>query len=147
MKAQVAAAHSPGTETSVVLRGHLVNDRFLCNELGDPPPSAQSQNPVLPPTATPRERVNARMELGSCASCHRYMDYIGLGMEDMDALGRSRAKYASGADVDTAGQILALEVGEREFSGTADLAAKLGSSDQFASCLTKQWYRYAVDRH
>ena len=146
VKAQVAAAHSSGTETSVVLRGRLVNERLLCNDLGDPPPNAQSQNPVLSPTATPRERVEARMAMGSCAGCHRFMDYIGLGMEDMDALGRTRTTYTSGAAVDDVGQILALDQADRDFTGTAELAAKIGSTDQFASCLTKQWYRYAVGR-
>jgi hypothetical protein len=142
-KAQVAVAHSSVGETSVVQRGKFVHDRFLCLDLGAPPPGAQGLNPVLPATATPRERVDARMKVAGCASCHTLMDNVGLGMEDVDTLGRARSKYATGAAVDARGRIVALPA-DGDFVGTAGLAGKLAGHLAFSDCITRQWYRYAT---
>jgi hypothetical protein len=142
-KAQVATAHSSVGETSVVKRGKFVHDRFLCVDLGTPPPDAQALSPVLPASASPRDRVDARMKIASCAGCHMLMDNVGLGMEDVDALGRARTKYTSGASIDAHGRIVALP-SNQDFVGTAGLASKLAGHPAFSDCLTRQWYRYAT---
>jgi hypothetical protein len=146
-KAQVAAAHSPVNDTSVILRGKFVNDRFMCFELGAPPPGVQAMNPVLPAGATPRQRMDARMNIAQCATCHRFMDNAGIGLEDFDHLGRPRAAYADGKAVDANGRLMALEGADQSFVGTAGLAKKLASSEQFAGCISRQWYRYATGHH
>jgi uncharacterized protein DUF1592/uncharacterized protein DUF1588/uncharacterized protein DUF1595/uncharacterized protein DUF1585 len=142
-KAQVATAHSSVGETSVVLRGKFVHDRLLCVDLGAPPPNAQAMNPMLPANATPRDRVDARLKMSACAGCHTLMDNVGLGMEDVDALGRARTKYTSGAPVDAHGRVVAL-LSDGDFVGTAGLAGKLAGHAAFSDCLTRQWYRYAT---
>jgi hypothetical protein len=142
-KAQVATAHSSVGETSVVRRGKFVHDRLLCVDLGTPPPGAQDMNPVSPANASPRDRVDARLKIGTCAACHTLMDNVGLGMEDIDAVGRARTKYASGAAVDARGRIVALP-SDGDFVGTAGLAAKLAGHPAFSDCLARQWYRYAT---
>jgi hypothetical protein len=146
-KAQVAIAHSAAGDTSIVQRGRFVDERLLCFDLGVPPPGVQAMNPVLPPSATVRERMEARMKIASCGACHQYLDYAGIGMEDIDHLGRFRAKYPSGATVDAAGKLLALAGTDQEFTGTAALAHKLAASPDVAGCITRQWFRYVVGRH
>jgi hypothetical protein len=141
-KAQVAVAHSAVGETSVVQRGKFIYERLLCQDLGTPPPGAQSMNPVLPPDATPRARVEARNQIATCAACHQQLDFAGLGMEDVDALGLQRARYASGAPVDATGILRALP-GSPTFQGTAALAHLLAAEPSVGSCLARQWYRYA----
>jgi hypothetical protein len=64
-------------------------------------------------------------------------------MEDIDAIGRARTKYASGAPVDARGRIVALP-SDGDFVGTAGLAGKLASHPAFSDCVTRQWYRYAT---
>jgi hypothetical protein len=142
-KAQVAVAHSPVGDTSVVQRGKFVHDRLLCIDLGTPPPGAQAQNPMLAPTATPRERVDARLKIATCAGCHTLMDNVGLGMEDLDGLGRARTKYPSGTTIDAHGRIVALPT-DGDFVGTSGLAGKLARHVAFSDCMTRQWYRYAT---
>lgn len=146
-KAQVAVAHSPVGDTSVILRGKFVHERLLCVDLGSPPPGAVAMNPVLPDDATPRDRIDARAKMVSCNACHHLIDNVGIGMEDLDHLGRHRTRYTSGAPVDVAGKLLALDDPEPTFSGTADLARKLADHDAVAACVARQWYRYAMGRH
>lgn len=143
-KAQVATAHSPVGDTSVVKRGKFALERLLCFELGAPPPGAQSMNPVLPAGASVRERIDARLALPACNGCHQYLDHAGIGMEDLDAVGRPRERYPSGQPVDPAGELLPLDGPDRSFVGTAGLAARVAASPAFTDCLTSQWYRYAV---
>jgi hypothetical protein len=83
------------------------------------------------------------MKIASCDGCHMLMDNVGLGMEDIDAVGRARPQYASGAAVDAHGRIVALP-GNGDFVGTAGLAAKLAGHPAFSDCVTRQWYRYAT---
>jgi hypothetical protein len=142
-KAQVATAHAPVGETSVVMRGKFVHDRLLCVDLGAPPPGAQTMNPMLPASATPRDRVDARLKITACAGCHTLMDNVGLGMEDIDAVGRARTRYPSGGVVDAHGRIVALPSND-DFVGTAGLASKLAGNSAFSDCLTRQWFRYAI---
>jgi hypothetical protein len=144
-RAQVTTGQSPVGETSVVQRGKWVALRMLCNDLPAPPPGAQSLNPVLPPSATPRDRVEARAKIAGCAACHSQMDYTGLGMEDLDAVGRPRTTYRNGAAVDPSG-ILRAPGGDKTFTGTAELAQLLSKEPAVATCLVRQWYRYATGR-
>jgi hypothetical protein len=143
-KAQVAVSHSPVGATSVVKRGKFVNERFLCADLGAPPAGAEAKMPVLPANATPRQRTEARWDMPACAGCHTIMDNVGLGMEDMDELGRGRTKYASGASVDDNGKVVSFSAGDQDFVGTAALAGKLANHTEVASCVTRQWYRFAT---
>jgi hypothetical protein len=145
-RAQVAVAHSAAGDTSVVRRGKFVNENLLCFDIGLPPPNAQSRNPVLPAEATARDRVEARLRIAMCEYCHEYLDYVGLGMEDVDHFGRYRTRYASGRALDPTGKLEALEGGDPGFVGTAGLAKKLAGSGALATCLTQNWYRYALGR-
>jgi hypothetical protein len=143
-KAQVSVSHSPVGATSVVKRGKFVNERFLCLSLGAPPAGAEAKMPVLPANATPRQRVEARWAMPACTSCHTIMDNVGLGLEDMDELGRPRTKYASGAPVDDNGKVVSFTGSDQDFVGTAALASKLANHPEVASCVTRQWYRFAT---
>ncbi len=148
-RAAVAAAHSDDASTSVVRRGHFVREDVLCDPIGSPPPGAIGMNPVLPEDATVRERIDARAGVDGCSACHSRMDGIGIGMEDVDFIGRYRATYASsGYEVDSAGEIVAFgEAGvTAAFDGTVELAGLVSTSEALASCAPRQWFRYAMGR-
>ncbi len=79
-----------GDETSPVERGAWV----LRKMLDDPPPPAPANVPAIARLAgkavTPAERLRMHQEEPQCASCHRRIDPIGLGLENFDAIGRWR---------------------------------------------------------
>lgn len=141
-KAMVSARYSNLEAPSVILRGVFVLTELLCLELGTPPLDAVDRNPRLPEGALPREKVEARGMLNPCGSCHSVIDPVGLGMEDLDQLGRYRSEYAPGIPVDRAG---ALPLGDAPtFEGVAQLAQRLADSETFAQCATAQWLEHAT---
>ncbi|ADB18164.1 Protein of unknown function DUF1592 [Pirellula staleyi DSM 6068] len=81
---------SNGERTSPVERGAWVLRKLL----NDPPPPAPANVPQLARLAgkllTTRERLSLHQEQAQCASCHRKIDPIGLGLENLDATGMWR---------------------------------------------------------
>lgn len=89
----MAAVHfmgGNGSETSPVERGAWVLRKLL----DDPPPPAPANVPAISRLAdklvTTAERLRLHQEEPQCASCHRRIDPIGLGLENFDAVGRWR---------------------------------------------------------
>ena len=143
-KGLVAARYSSLEEPSIILRGVFVLRELLCVKLGTPPNDAVDRNPQLPPSALPREKAEARAELDPCGTCHSVIDPVGLGMEELDQLGRFRTEYEGGAPVDNLGGLTS--IGVSEFSGTAELAQILGASDEFLGCAAQQWSEYTFGK-
>lgn len=81
-----------GDETSPVERGAWVLRKLL----NDPPPPAPANIPQLARLSgkvlTTRERLSAHQEEAQCASCHRRIDPIGMGLENFDAVGAWRTE-------------------------------------------------------
>ncbi|MEM9194392.1 MAG: DUF1588 domain-containing protein [Myxococcota bacterium] len=140
----VANAINAEGGTSIIRRGHFVREMLLCDELQLPPPGATEMDPMLPPDATVRERSDARRAVNPCGSCHGLMDPIGIGMEDIDELGRFRTEYDNGQPIDSAGEIAGLADGA--FDGTAELGALLAANETLGDCTNHQWFRYAMGR-
>ncbi len=144
----VANAHGSQTATSPTRRGRFVRERLLCQDIGEPPPGAMAQNPVLADDATVRERIEARMAVPACGFCHEKMDPIGIGLEDIDYVGRFRASYDDGSAVDSAGEVRAIDASGASptFDGAESLGQLLGDSDAFRTCAVQQWFRFAMGR-
>jgi cytochrome c553 len=81
-----------GEETSPVERGAWVLRKLL----NDPPPPAPANIPQIARLAgkvlTTGERLQAHQDEAQCASCHRRIDPIGLGLENFDAVGTWRTQ-------------------------------------------------------
>jgi len=91
----MAAVHvmgGNGEHSSPVERGAWVLRKLL----NDPPPPAPANVPQIARLAgkslTTRERLVAHQEEAQCASCHRKIDPIGLGLENFDAVGLWRTE-------------------------------------------------------
>jgi hypothetical protein len=95
-QAAILTLTSNPSRTSPVKRGKWV----LENLLGDPPPAAPPNVPTLEATQEDHKGLSLREQLEihrsnpSCASCHRVMDPIGLGLENFNAIGRFRTEDA-----------------------------------------------------
>lgn len=90
--AAVSLMGGNGDETSPVERGAWVLRKLL----NDPPPPAPANIPQIARLAgqvlTTRERLQAHQEEAQCASCHRRIDPIGMGLENFDAVGAWRTE-------------------------------------------------------
>ena len=130
-------------QTSPVLRGLFIREKFLCGEL--PPPPEFVDNVPSEPTDvdTTRARADAHASDPQCKGCHQFMDPIGFGFERFDATGRWRETEA-GQPIDDRGDVIASDIGT--FRGAAELGAKLANSDFFRACFVRQWFRFATGR-
>jgi mono/diheme cytochrome c family protein len=90
--AAVLAMGSNGESTSPVERGAWVLRKLL----DDAPPPAPANVPQIArlagKTLTTRERLALHQDAPQCASCHRKIDPIGLGLENFDAVGQWRTE-------------------------------------------------------
>ena len=99
---------SLANRTSPVLRGKWVMEALL----GTPPPPPPPDVPDLDETATAkdgrllttRERLEMHRSNPTCNACHRFMDPLGLALDNFDVTGKWRIRE-NGARLDTRGQM------------------------------------------
>lgn len=134
---------NPG-RTSPVKRGKWI----LENILGDAPPPAPPGVPPLEESTKDvtglslRERLELHRKDPGCASCHKAMDPLGMGLENFDAVGRWREKDGE-KPVDASGD---LPSGDK-FSGPAELMSIIRSrQEKFSRTLTERLLVYALGR-
>jgi len=142
--ASILTLTSNPTRTSPVKRGKWV----LENILGDPPPPAP---PGVPPleegnaeskNRTLREQLEIHRANPSCASCHRVLDPIGLGLENFDAIGRWRTTD-EGSKINAAGEF----ADGRKFAGPRELLVHLQvEQPKIARHFAEQLLTYALGR-
>ena len=92
-QAAFLAIGTMGNRTSPVIRGSLVKTVLL----NDPPPPPPPNVPELiassvDPLPSVRALVELHQQKAQCASCHARFDFIGLGLENFDAIGMWREK-------------------------------------------------------
>jgi hypothetical protein len=138
----VLTVRSRANSSSPVLRGRMVRERLLCQDLPPPPPGVVAQPPPVDPSQTTRQRFEAHRSDPSCASCHHLMDPIGFAFEHYDGIGRFRTTEG-GQAIDDTGQVLDSASTDGSFTGIDGLAALLAGSDEVQSCFALQWVRWA----
>ena len=115
---------SLGNRTSPVLRGKWVMEVLL----GTPPPPPPADIPDLEDTdasrdgkvLSTRERLEMHRAKPACASCHNFIDPIGLALDNFDVTGRWRIRE-QGAVLDTRGTFY----DGTEIAGASDLSRVL----------------------
>ena len=141
-QASFLTVSSLSERTSPVRRGQWV----LARVLADPPPPPPAMVPPLdtttvPAGATMRERLEAHVGNGVCASCHSVMDPIGFGLENYDAIGAWR-DTDNGSPVDASGT---LDTGS-SFTGGVALEALLRQDPRMPTAVVQYLFSYAVGR-
>jgi mono/diheme cytochrome c family protein len=134
--------------TSPVQRGKWIMEVLL----GSPPPPAP-QDPAPPPLEetkanaggkplSTRERMEEHRKSPACSSCHKYIDPLGLSLENFDVLGAWRIKD-NGVSVDANGVLY----DGAKMNGPADLRqALLGHSEGLIRNFTNNLMSYALGR-
>jgi hypothetical protein len=93
--AAVHAMGSNGEHTSPVERGAWVLRKILATPPPPAPPNVPQLSRLEGRLLTTRERLSAHQQDPQCASCHRKIDPIGLGLENFDAAGQWRTRDVS----------------------------------------------------
>ena len=137
---------SHANRTSPVLRGKWVMEVLM----GAPPPPPPPDVPELEATAeaeegrvlSVRERMEQHRANPTCNSCHRFIDPIGLALENFDVTGAWRVKD-EGNPVDPVGELY----DGTELRGPADLRdALMKRPEVFLRTFTENLMSYALGR-
>ncbi len=140
----VLATLAHNNQTDPVHRGKFVRNGILCEDVLPPPPGVVISIPEVEPGTSTRERFRIHQENPVCRKCHEFMDPIGLGFENYDAVGQWRIEDA-GQPIDASGEVVGTDV-EGTFNGAVELANQLAESDQVMECMTRTWLRFALGR-
>ncbi len=147
-KGAVMSTLSNLKESHPIHRGLLVRRNLLCQEFGLPPPNVGEIEPLDPNKPT-RERFAAHTTNATCQSCHQYIDDVGFGFENYDAVGRYRTTEGNNLLIDATGSISGLKImtesDSYNFNNLTGLASVLAGPGMEPSsrCLTTQYQRFA----
>ncbi len=137
---------SHANRTSPVLRGKWVMEVLL----GTPPPPPPPDIPELEETdaaadgrfLTVRERLEQHAARPTCNSCHRFIDPIGIALENFDVTGTWRVRD-TGTPVETLGELY----DGTPLEGPGDLRdALLRRPESLARSFTENLLTYALGR-
>jgi hypothetical protein len=133
-----------------ILRGRLLRENFLCQEIPMPPGNVadlQNDLPKTPPNATEAEKWKAFLaERPSCAACHGVFQPLGLAFETYAADGRWRAKTPTGAVIDPSGEVAGAEGWSGKFGNARDLVGQIVSSERGRQCFARRLLTYVSGR-
>jgi hypothetical protein len=150
--AGVLAIHAHTSLQSPVLRGRLVRQQILCEQVPEPP-AAVGGVPIPPPPSmlapgdTTRSKYVQHTTNPNCSVCHQYMDPIGFAFDNYDATG-AFGTTENGTTIDATGSFVAMGSGDitGSFNGAADMIQQLAASPQVDQCFTLEQLRYALGR-
>ena len=143
-QAGVLTITSNPTRTSPVKRGRWVMDNLLGAAPPSPPPGVDDLPERRPDvgSVTLRQRMELHRTNAACASCHRYLDPPGFGLENFNAIGAWRTTE-DGQPIDASGML----PGGTRFDGPSQLRAILKARRAaFTRCLTEKLLTYALGR-
>jgi hypothetical protein len=137
-------------DTSIVQRGLVIRERLFCQDIADPPPTVDVDEPVVVENAICKPERFAAHSTGGCASCHQLIDPLGMGLENYDQFGVYRTNEPDNPDTaEDETQCVIEGQGEFEygqFKGPAELGALAISSGVINDCLAEQLYRFVTGR-
>jgi hypothetical protein len=145
----ITASLSSQKESHPIHRGLLVRRNLLCQEFAPPPPNVGEVEPLNPNKPT-RERFAAHTSNPNCQSCHQYIDNIGFGFENYDAVGKFRTLEGNNLVIDASGNISGLAVmtesDSYSFSDLRGLSVILATSgaESTSTCASKQYLRFVT---
>ncbi|WP_198673762.1 starch-binding protein [Algibacillus agarilyticus] len=157
--AGILSIQSASEKTHPVKRGLFVRKNLMCQDF-PPPPLGAVLKPQEDPTLTVRERFETAHLQDGCESCHQYIDGIGFGLENYNAVGLyTNTETTDDGQVKTinsAGYIGSLFSAETflsasepvvPYQGMDELAQLVADSAHGKACYARQWYRYTRGQH
>jgi len=133
-------------ETSPVIRGKVIMQKFFCKD----PPAPPAKVPPLPPVdqgppTTTRARFDTHLADAACSNCHSLFQPMGDAFEEYDAIGAYRTEQY-GFPIDSSGVLVGATGGDKPVANAIELVKLLAQSGQTDDCVTRQLFRFTVGR-
>jgi hypothetical protein len=141
--AGVLTTTSIDSRSSPTLRGVFIRERLLCQTVPQPPddvPEIDAPERMIN-AKTMRERLVRHQQDPQCASCHAFIDNVGLALEQFDGIGAFRTTE-NGVTLD-----VRAELDGKAFNGGRELGALLREDPRAMACLSAALYRYFTGHH
>ena len=135
----IATFSHPG-RSSPTLRGKALRELVLCQPVPDPPANVDFSQVENTTKGTVRVRLTAHRSNPACASCHRFMDPIGLALENFDGAGTYRSQE-NGVAIDATG-----DLDGSKFADPVSLGLAVRNHPQLPACLSRRVFEFAVRR-
>jgi hypothetical protein len=140
----VAARSSPTT------RGKWLLMNMMCFIPDSPPPGVPKleDNGMHPEATNVRTALEAHRAAPACASCHAFLDPMGLALEKYDGIGRYRTAYPNGSPIDDSTELIAslAFTTDQKFSGLDGTSTVVANDPRFKSCVSEKLYLYSMGR-
>ena len=135
-------------QSSPILRGIFMREHLLCQVIPPPPNDQEIEPPDPDPNATTREIFAIHTANEQCAGCHNLIDPVGFGFENYDGVGHFRT-MENNFPIDSSGALTASPdpTLNGPFDNARELAMRLAGSDVVQSCMTNQWFQFALGRN
>jgi hypothetical protein len=132
------------SQPNTIQRGVFITRRIVCQQLGNPPASAQGA--TFGPQATDRERITTLTGPGTCgAGCHgTFINPAGFAFEHFGALGEYRAQDA-GILIDSSATF-PFAGGPVSYRDASELSRDLAESPQAHACFSSYLLEYLFGR-
>ena len=124
-------------------RGVLVVRNMLGRTLSPPPAAFVPLPASAHPDFTTRQRVALQTKPEMCNNCHGLINPLGFTFERFDAIGRVR-KTDNNSPVDASGYYKSRSGATVKFSGAADLASYLATSDEAHAAFVEKLFQNLV---
>jgi hypothetical protein len=141
--ASFAMLYSHPGRSSPTLRGVFMREALLCQTIPEAPADVdftQFVQDVAAVHKTARDRLQVHSTQSSCNKCHVLTDPIGLGLENLDGIGKFRTAENQ-APIDASGDLDGVP-----FDNAAELGQAFADNELVSACLVQNLYRYAVGR-
>jgi len=141
-------------------RGSFVRRNILCDPLPRPDPNTLPPGSLDPPPPSPsdttRQRFAKKVTSTLCSGCHTGFSDIGYTLEAFDALGRYRTTekvydeqdghLVAELPLDTTAVPQVVMGDKQQVAGPAQLNQLIADSGKVATCLSGNYFRYALRR-
>jgi hypothetical protein len=142
-QASVLTVTANGIDTSPVVRGVWLLENILGTPPSPPPPDVPPLDPDVRGATSVRDQLEKHRSVASCYDCHRKIDPLGFALENFDAIGNWREKYAGDTSIDAAGELPSGQT----FSDVQGFKQILVERrEQFITALTTKVLAYATGR-
>jgi hypothetical protein len=140
-QASFLALNAHSDSTSPTRRGKFIREVLLCQAIPPPPPDVDTTLPPTPPGTTPltmRQKLEKHRTNVVCASCHKAMDPIGIGLEHFDGIGAFRTTEV-GQMIDASGDLDGVA-----YQDARGLSALVKNHPDIGTCLSRNLHRFAT---
>ena len=124
--ASILKVTADGFQTSPILRGAWVSKNIVGTALSPPPPNVGTIETDHAATQTLKEQIEKHKKNKSCFACHKSIDPYGFALENFDATGRWRTRYAT--ELPHAGTFIYTPDGYFKLTGTVDPSAEINGT-------------------